>query len=113
MVLDASLLDTGTVLTGLKRGGWVLVNSNRQDCRFGVPARFRLALVDASGIAVRNRLGSSSAPIVNTAILGAFARVTGMVGIDSVAASISAAVPIKKRENVDAARQAYDLTEAL
>ena len=113
IALDHHLLDTAGVLAGLKPGGWVVVNCNRQDKRLGVPRDFRLAVVDASGIAAMNRLGSTSMPIVNTAILGAFARATGLVKIDSVVSAIGESVPVKAQENVHAARQAYDFTETL
>ena len=113
ITLDRHLLETAGVLTGLKRGGWVVVNNNHKDKRLGVPKEFRLAVVDASGIAAMNRLGSTSMPIVNTAILGAFARATGLVKIESVVSAIGESVPVKAQENVHAARQAYDFTETL
>jgi 2-oxoacid:acceptor oxidoreductase gamma subunit (pyruvate/2-ketoisovalerate family) len=113
IVLDHHLLDAAQVLAGLKPGGWVIVNCNHKDQRLGVPGAFRLAVVDASGIAAMNRLGSTSIPIVNTAILGAFAKATGLVGIKSVVAAIEESVPVKAQENVHAAHQAYDFTEAL
>lgn len=45
---------------------------------------------------------------MNTAILGAFSRVTGLVGIDAVVQSIGEAVPAKTEENTQAALEAYD-----
>ena len=113
IVLDPNLLGTGLVMKGLKKKGWVLVNSVAKEDRLGIPKDFRLAVVDASSIAVMNRLGSASIPIVNTAILGAFSKATGLVGIDSVVEAVSQSVPIKAQENVHAARQAYDFTETL
>ena len=113
IVLDPNLLGTGLVMAGLKKGGWVVVNSANQHDRLGVPKGYKLGLVDASGIAVMNRLGSAAIPIVNTAILGAFSKATGLVSIDSVAAAIAKVAPIKTQENAHAARQAYDHTETL
>jgi 2-oxoacid:acceptor oxidoreductase gamma subunit (pyruvate/2-ketoisovalerate family) len=113
IVLDPNLLATGQVLTGLKKNGWVVINSARKNDRLGVPQGFNIGLVDASGIAVMNRLGSASIPIVNTAILGAFSKATGLVGIESVVSAVSGTVPVKKQENMHAARQAYDFTETL
>ncbi len=113
IVLDPNLLGTGVVMAGLKKGGWVVVNSASAQDRLGIPKGFRLCLVDASGIAVMNRLGSAAIPIVNTAILGAFSKATGLVKIESVATAIADTVPIKAQENVHAARQAYDHTETL
>jgi 2-oxoisovalerate/pyruvate ferredoxin oxidoreductase gamma subunit len=113
IVLDTNLLSTGLVLKGLKKNGWVIVNSASKNDRLGVPRGYRLGLVDASGIAVMNRLGSASIPIVNTGILGAFSKATGLVGIDSVVSAISEAAPIKRQENMHAARQAFDFTETI
>jgi 2-oxoacid:acceptor oxidoreductase gamma subunit (pyruvate/2-ketoisovalerate family) len=113
IVLDHHLIGLEHILTGLKKGGWVVVNCPHKDSRMGVPAAFRMAVVDASGIAAMNRLGSASIPIVNTAILGAFAKATGLVTLESVLEAIKESVPIKAQENVHAARQAYDLTETL
>ena len=113
IVLDTNLLGTGLVLKGLKKDGWVVINTAGKNDRLGVPRDYNLGLVDASGIAVMNRLGSASIPIVNTAILGAFSKATGLVGIDSVVEAVSETVPIKRQENMHAARQAFDFTETL
>ena len=70
----------------------------------------KIAVVDASGIAVRNRLGNATSPIVNTAILGAFVKATGICSIDAVCAAIKKGVPIKPEENAKAAREAFEET---
>lgn len=113
IVLDPNLLATGVVMAGLKKGGWVVVNSASKLDHLGVPKDYRLCVVDASGIAVMNRLGSAAIPIVNTAIMGAFSKATKLVSIDSVARAVAEVVPFKTQENVHAARQAYDHTETL
>ena len=69
---------------------------------------FKIATVDATGIAIRHTLGTKAAPIVNTAILGAFAKVTGLVKIESIVDSIKTKAPLKKDENAEAAVEAYD-----
>jgi Pyruvate/2-oxoacid:ferredoxin oxidoreductase gamma subunit len=66
-----------------------------------------VATVDASSIAVEHGLGSASQPVVNTAILGAFARVTGIVGLDEVLEAIAHEVPMRAEENAAAATEAY------
>ncbi|RLB18329.1 MAG: pyruvate ferredoxin oxidoreductase, partial [Deltaproteobacteria bacterium] len=48
--------------------------------------------------------------IVNTAILGAFSKATGLVSIGAVENAILEYVPVKREENRLAARAAYDLT---
>lgn len=108
VVLDPTLIDAVDVTSGLKTNGWILINSSHHPEVFGQLKGFQIATVDATSIAIRNGLGSRTNPIVNTAILGAFSRVTGLVGIDSVALSIREELTIKKNENAKAAREAYE-----
>jgi Pyruvate/2-oxoacid:ferredoxin oxidoreductase gamma subunit len=58
-------------------------------------------------------LGSRATPIVNTAILGAFAKATGLVGIDAVVEAVGESVPMKQEENKQAAIDAYNETVLL
>jgi len=64
--------------------------------------------VDANAIAIEHRLGPRQAPIVNTAILGACARVMGVASLEAVLEAIAEAVPTKKEDNMAAAREAYE-----
>jgi len=107
VVLDPTLLGAIDVTAGLKQDGWVLINSHLPPEVFCELRGFRTATVDATSIAIENGLGSRTNPIVNTAILGSFSKVTGLVGIDSIALAIREEVPGKKNENVKAAREAY------
>jgi pyruvate ferredoxin oxidoreductase gamma subunit/2-oxoisovalerate ferredoxin oxidoreductase gamma subunit len=70
---------------------------------------FQLFVVNAGAIAVAHRLGSPANPIVNTAILGAFSRATGLVNIAAVEKAIEEYVPLKKKNNRQAAREAYNM----
>lgn len=108
VVLDPTLIEVVDVASGLKPDGWVILNSDRHPEAFKNFPSFRVATVDASRIAVENHLGSRTQPIVNTAILGALSRVTGLVGIDAVVWSIEEAVPTKKEANTQAALEAYE-----
>jgi len=108
VVLDPTLIDAVDVTSGLKTNGWILINSGHSPEAFQHLKDFRIATVDATGIAIRNGLGSRTNPIVNTAILGAFSKLTGLVGIDAVALSIREELTIKKDENAKAAREAYN-----
>ncbi len=108
IVLDPVLYKTVNVTAGLKEGGTVLLNSSRDPASFPFSAHFKVAVVDASGIAIRHKLGSRTEPIVNTAILGAFAKLTGVIGIDALAETIKESVPGKGKENEAAAREAYE-----
>jgi len=110
VILDAVLLDDPATLTGLKPEGWVIVNTHLELTGLPIPLVFRVAAVDASGIALKHGLGSPSAPIVNTAILGAFARATGTVSLPALRSAIAAAVPTKSAQNATAAAEAFKRT---
>ena len=108
IILDPVLYKTVNVTAGLKEGGTILMNSPQEPAAFPFPAQFQVATVDAGGIARRHNLGSRTEPIVNTAILGAFAKLTGVIGIDALAETIRESVPGKGKENEAAAREAYE-----
>jgi 2-oxoisovalerate ferredoxin oxidoreductase gamma subunit len=109
IVLDAGLIKTkvAQVDKGLKAGGWILINSSEDPQGFEFPHDFSVATVDASSIALKHGLGTAQAPIVNTAILGAFAKLAGLVGLDSLLQAVEKGVPVKKEANVAAAKEAY------
>ena len=108
VVLDSTLIEVVDLTSGLKVNGWIILNSDHHPNEFKDFASFRVATVDASRIAVERGLGSRTQPIVNTAILGAFSRVTGLVGIDAVLRSIEETAPAKKEANAQAAKEAYE-----
>ena len=108
IVLDPTLIEVVDVTRGLKPGGTLLLNTDRLPGDFGERfGAFRVATVDASRIALRHRLGSRTHPIVNTAVLGAFARATGVVSIDAVCEAIRQEVPSSHEANMAAAREAF------
>ncbi|UCF09171.1 MAG: pyruvate ferredoxin oxidoreductase subunit gamma, partial [Thermoplasmata archaeon] len=107
IVLDASLLKAVDVTQGLKPEGIVLINTDKKPDDLK-DVKGKVATVDATKIAVKHGLGSKEAPIVNTAILGAFARATGTVKIESIVESILESAPAKRKENAEAAKEAYE-----
>jgi len=108
IVLDPVLYKTVNVTAGLKEGGTILLNSSQEPASFPFPPQFKVAVVDAGGIAIKHKLGSRTEPIVNTAILGAFAKLTGVIGIEALAETIKESVPGKGEENEAAAREAFE-----
>jgi 2-oxoacid:acceptor oxidoreductase gamma subunit (pyruvate/2-ketoisovalerate family) len=108
VVLDPTLIGAVDVTSGLKQDGWIIINSHQPPEIFNHLKGFKTATVDATSIAIRNGLGSRTSPIVNTAILGAFSKVTGLIGIHSIALAIREELPGKKDENAKAAREAYE-----
>ncbi len=89
VVLDEGLLDYVDVASGLKENGVVVVNSKCDARAFSeklkVKEGVKVFVVDATGIALKS-LGK---PIVNTAMLGAFAKASGLVGLESVKKAVS------------------------
>jgi len=107
IVLDATLIGAVDVTTGLKPGGLIVVNSERAPAELeSLIRRYRVATVDASGVATAHGIGSKSQPIVNTAILGAYAAASGLARLDAVCEAIREEVPLKPEENMAAARAA-------
>lgn len=107
VILDASLVQTQDVTQGLKPGGVILINSDKSPGSFDLDKKYKVATVDASAIALDLHLGSVGMPIVNTAILGALAKATAIVSLDSIAMAISSYMPKRAEPNVEAARRAY------
>jgi pyruvate ferredoxin oxidoreductase gamma subunit len=108
VVLDQSLLNPSTV-EGLVENGVVVANTPLSPERvagivnLNVPAR--IAVVDATKIAMET-LG---VPIVNTAILGALVRATGIVGLDTVVKLVGERFKGKLGEaNIRAVKRAYE-----
>lgn len=110
VVLDSSLLKGVDFLEGLKDGGRVLINYPSAKALPQLPSRYRYFVIDATSIAAAHGIGTQTAPIVNTAIMGGFARVCEKVSLEQVLESIRELAPSKKEENVAAAREAYERT---
>ncbi len=109
VVLDPTLIEAIDVTDGLEKGGWIVINSMKKPSEFTQLAKdYRIATVDAYTIAIKYRLGPKTSPIVNTAILGAFVKVTGVVKLPSLLEAIKEMVPIKPEDNAKAAEEAYN-----
>jgi len=107
IILDPTLIKAIDVTQGLQPGGSILINTDREPETYATLAQsFRVSLVDASSVARTHGLGSRTQPIVNTAILGAFAADSGLVSLDAICQAITEAMPNKADVNHAAARQA-------
>ena len=111
IVQDPTLFKAIDVCQGLKATGYLLVNSNRSLSELHLDAIAKqlpaghAITVPASEFALKH-IGR---PLPNAALLGAFAQLTGMVQLQSVAAAIREAFPAKIAEgNVAAATAAHD-----
>jgi 2-oxoacid:acceptor oxidoreductase gamma subunit (pyruvate/2-ketoisovalerate family) len=108
VVVDPTLVERIDITEGLKDGGWIIINSDKRPQDFHFPSKFRVASINATEIAVKYRLGSMAAPIVNTAIVGAIINILGLTKLDSLLQAIEEAITIKPIENQKAAAEAYE-----
>ena len=83
VVLDPTLFGVVNITEGLKKNGTVIVNTNQSAESFGIKDAV-VKTVDVSSEAIRV-LGMD---IVNTAMLGAYAAITGDVNIKSVVEAV-------------------------
>jgi len=105
VVLDPLLCKSVPVTEGIKKGGLVLINHPRRGRETGLGGDFKVATVDATNIALET-LGR---PITNTAIIGAFAKVTGLVSLESIERAINEQWSGRLAEmNINAVRRAYE-----
>jgi len=111
IVQDPTLFKAIDVFQGLKPDGYLLVNSNRSFGDLGLtgvvaklpPGHART--VPASELAMKH----VNRPVPNAALLGAFAALTEIVELHSVATAIRQAFPGKVGDaNVAAAKAAYE-----
>ncbi|AEM38580.1 pyruvate/ketoisovalerate oxidoreductase, gamma subunit [Pyrolobus fumarii 1A] len=113
IVLDPSL-PPSIYMSGLKREGGLIVNTKKSPRELADELKAQgfeppaiVATVDATEIALRNL----RVPIVNTAMLGAFVRVSGVVSIETVEKVVADRFsdrPHLVQPNVKAVREAYE-----
>ncbi len=108
VVVDPTLVERIDVTDGLKDGGWIIINSDKRPQDFHFPSKFRVAAINATEIAVKYKLGSMAAPIVNTAIVGAIINILGLTKLESLLQAIKEVITIKPVENQKAAAEAYE-----
>ena len=101
IVLDSTLFNVIDVTQGLEKNGIIIVNSNTKPKLDG----YKVYNIDATKIALEI-LGK---PIVNTAMLGAFAKATGMIKLEGIFNAIKERFPEElAKKNISAIQRAYD-----
>jgi pyruvate ferredoxin oxidoreductase gamma subunit len=93
VVLDSMLIETGQVKKIKVRGdGEIIINTNNEEHakpdNFNLLGNANIYIVDATRIAVKYGLVIAGWPVVNTGILGAFSKATGLVSIENIVSSI-------------------------
>ena len=106
VILDPYVLSKGGVTDGVKNDGIFIINSKKDPSEFDLPRR--TFTVDATSIAVSLGLGNIANPIINTAMLGAFAKATKIVSLESVIDATIQSSPRKQDINAEAVKNAYN-----
>jgi 2-oxoacid:acceptor oxidoreductase gamma subunit (pyruvate/2-ketoisovalerate family) len=83
IVLDHAIYKVVDVTEGLKKDGIIIINTTKRPEEIELK-NCRLATVDATGIALELNLLVAGLPVVNTSIIGAFAKATKEVKLPSV-----------------------------
>ncbi|HSA96487.1 MAG TPA: 2-oxoacid:acceptor oxidoreductase family protein [Acidobacteriota bacterium] len=108
VVVDPTLVEAIDITEGLKPGGTIIINSDRPPEDFPFHGKFQVRTINATEIAVKHKLGSLAAPIVNTAIAGAVIKILGLAQLGSLVAAIRDGIAMKPEDNVKAAMEAYE-----
>lgn len=109
VVRDVSVMGALDVLTGLRPDGWLLLDSPHRPADLGL-GPVVAALPEDHAVAVgatelaRTHLGR---PLPNSALLGALAALTGVVGLDAVHHAIDVTSHRRGRAALAAAEAAY------
>lgn len=107
IVLDTSLLSKEDVTRGTEPGALLLLNTRDRDIAFPNRDGFRVAGVDAVRISLQFGLGTKSAPLINTVILGAYVRLCKDLSLSNLLQAIESCVPSNPESNQAAAEAAY------
>ncbi len=106
-VLDPGIIDLIDVTEGLKENGKVIVNIAKKPSELDLQGH--VFTYDGTGIALKHNLLVAGLPVVNTTMLGAFAKATGLVKLETVQGVIKEKWPGKVGErNALGAKEAFD-----
>jgi len=119
IVLDHRLADLGVLKrVDVRDNGYVIVNAPEDYTvdlkQYSLKGRARFYIVNATRIALENKLVVAGWPVVNTSILGAFSKATNIVSIDSIVKAIQDYFGGRIGEvNAKATKQAFEETKLL
>ena len=108
VVLDPGLQKVVDVTAGLKMGGTLVINTDRPfaDVEKDIAGKWRVATVDALKIA-KEVLGVK---IVNTAMIGALLKATGVIHLESLSEPICERFGLLGERNIKAVNRAFEET---
>lgn len=110
VVLDETLFDIPSVRKGITKETFVVINTTQAPKDIKLTAK--ISTVDATQIALEKGILVAGIAVVNTIMLGAVARATNIVSIESVKKAIHKGLKGLSEKlietNINAAQRAYD-----
>lgn len=107
IVQDSTLIRDVNVFSGMKDGGIVLINTEKNG-EYNVPEGVKVIAFDATKIAIEE----IGLPITNTTLMGAFAAASGEITLDALKGAIEERFPAKlAASNFAAAKRAYEMIQ--
>ena len=107
-VLDSTILELIDVTEGLVEKGKVIINTPKSPSEISIP-RGHIYTFDGTGIALKNGLLVGGLPVINTTMLGAISKATGLVKLETIQKVICENWAGKVGErNAQGAKEAFD-----
>jgi 2-oxoacid:acceptor oxidoreductase gamma subunit (pyruvate/2-ketoisovalerate family) len=107
-VLDPGIVDLIEVDEGIKENGTIIINTPKPASSFSYGSS-KVYTYDGTSIALKYGLMVAGLPVVNTTMLGAFAKATKLVKLETVQRVIKERWTGKVGEkNAEGAKEAYD-----
>ena len=103
VLFDKTLLSEKEIIEHVVPGGFLLLNAD-ESFQSGALEKYKVGMINALEISKKNGLGA----IVNTAILGAYIRLTQIISLDTLLRVIKEEVPAAIDQNVAAAKEGYE-----
>ena len=104
IVLDPTLVADVNIAEGVSKDGIILINSRKTKKELGLDTSAKVMCLDVTKISME----VIGAPFVNTAMLGAFAKATGEISLDSLIKAVKGKLSEKvASKNIDAIKRTY------
>ena len=116
VVMAARLIESVPVTDGLKSDGIILINSDLPATEFnftgeGQPQTeppFQVITINLNRIALEFGLGTEMMPLINAPVLGALAKISGLVKPESLVRALPDFIPARLADNEKALYAAYE-----
>ena len=116
VVMAARLIEAVPVTDGLKAGGTIMINSDQKAEEFNFSGEnqpsnappFKVVTINLNRIALEFGLGTRIMPLINAPVLGALAKLSGLVKPESLIRALPDFIPARLKDNEKALYAAYE-----